>query len=486
MIKCGVCGSENEAAALFCGTCGSPLTPAEAKAIVEETKPEPVGTPESGDIVVPGQGKSQRILGTGGDAGLGGKTPGTGPSPEPVSAEPEAAAGGPTVICQVCGTVNEASRTYCRKCANELKPMAPPPPPPVEPVPGRKLSPVALGLGAAAAVVAIALIGVLVLGGGGVTPSPTPPSSAGVTPTLPPAASDLPSEPPVTEPPFAEGDPSGTIAFARCEGSGTTTCVIHVLDPSEASPEPEPVTDIEDGTATDPALNSDATKLLYSLPGGLRLLEIGSDDPPETQSATGGDLNAFWSPDDDELVFSGRRARDPGSNDEDREIRLDGLVDVDVRDSEQITANSVEDHDPVFTPDGESIVWVQGAGDSRELKMMNLATGDETDLTSDEFNDVDPAVSPDGLTVVFASTRDATDGTFDLFLLDLETLEVTPLPAMPGDEHDPAWSPGGRYLVFSASNGEDGERDLWLLDLADESLDPITSGSERDLTPAWR
>lgn len=485
MIKCGVCGSENEAAALFCGTCGSPLTPAEAKAIVEETKPQPIDAGAGGDTVVPGQGRSQRILGAAGDEAVGGKGPATGPVTQPLEPEPEPAAGGPTVICQVCGTVNEATRTYCRKCANELRPAAAPPPPTAPAAPPRKLSPLALGLGAAAAVVAIALVGVLLFGGRpGASPSPSATAGA-VTPTLPPAASELPSEPPVTEPPFAEGDPTGTVAFARCQGSDTSSCRIFLLSMSDLASAPEPVTALADGTATDPALSSDASLLLYSLPNGLRLLELGTGDPAQTQSSTAGDLNAFFSPGDDELVFSGRRTRDPGSDDADREIRLDGVVGVDTRDSEQLTANDVEDHDPVFTPDGTSIVWVQGSGEGRELKMMDLESRDVTDLTSDEFNDVDPAVSPDGKSVVFAGIRDGRED-YDLYLLDLETLEITDLVIMDGEEHDPAWSPGGRYIVFSASNGEDGERDIWLYDLADQSSEPITSGAARDLTPAWR
>jgi hypothetical protein len=166
VTRCGVCGSENEAAALFCGTCGSPLTPAEAKAIVEEeTKPAIVET-KPDDTVVPGQGGARRDLGTGAapDKTATPPTPPNAGSKDTV--EDDISSGGPTIVCSVCGTVNDSTRTYCRKCANELKPAPPPPPPPPPPSPTtRKISPIAIGLGAAAVVVAIALI---VMGGAAV------------------------------------------------------------------------------------------------------------------------------------------------------------------------------------------------------------------------------------------------------------------------------------------------------------------------------
>ena len=175
MIKCGVCGSENEAAALFCGTCGSPLSPAEARAIAEEATQPAIADAQPDDTVVPGQGGARRDLGTGapidktaplGNARVGPADQGT--------VDDDVSSGKPTIVCSVCGTVNDATRTYCRHCANELKPATPPPPPPPPATVPRRISPVAIGLGAAAVVVAVALIGVLALGGQpGATLKPT-------------------------------------------------------------------------------------------------------------------------------------------------------------------------------------------------------------------------------------------------------------------------------------------------------------------------
>lgn len=465
---------------MFCGTCGSPLSPSEATAIAEDAaKTTVIETTPTDESVVPGKGGARRDLGTGGATGktatvVDVPTGTGGAATDTVITDAGTDPGGGSIVCSVCGTVNDATRTYCRKCANELKPLTAAPPPPPATTEGRKISPLAIGLGAAAVVVAIALVAVLALGGGGpaATLSPTARATAATTagPTTPAATVPGPSAPV-----FTEGDPSGRILFARCKSA--TVCALFAINPADGT-ETGPLTKAG-GFAVDPAISNDGKRVVYTTKVGLRIRPIDGG-AIVTHSTGTNDLNPYWSPDDSKLVFVAARTRDPAPN-EDLEIRLDGVTDT--GSSEPLTTNDVEDHDPVFTPDGLSVIWVQGKDNGRELKMINLESRDVKDLTSDEFNDVDPAVSPDGKQVVFASKR-GTGNSFDLFLLDLATLDITPLPTMAGDEHDPAWSPGGRYIVFSG--GDPAKNDLFILDLADSSVDPLTSGAERDLAPSWR
>ncbi len=479
MIKCGVCGSENEAAALFCGTCGSPLNPADAQALAEQAAKTTVSpTPEPDGEVVPGADRGARR-----DLGIGGAStavPDGGPktaAPEEI-ADVETTPGGATITCGVCGTVNDASRTYCRKCANELKPAAPPPPPPPAAPAGRKISPLALGLGAAAVVVAVALIAVLVMGGGkpGATLGPSAKASPGATTPIVGTTSEPTVLPTATARTFTEGDLSGQIAFARCPADGSD-CSIYIR-PADGSAKSSRVIGATNASALDPAISPDGKKIMYVVEPGLR--EVTISTRTFVQHSTGsGDTNPSWSWDGKLITFAGHRDRDKSGND--LEIRTDGLKSSST--SVPLTDNDVMDHDPVFTPDDKSIVYVQGEGDDRELKLIDIASKSITDLTNDSFADEDPAVSPDGTEVVFASKRG--NGTeYDLFILNLATLEITALPTMAGDEHDPSWSPGGRYIVFSG--GEDGSKDLFILDLADMSTTAFTTAAGSDLTPSWR
>ncbi len=484
MIKCTVCGSENEAEALFCGTCGSPLSPAEAKSIAQDTQTKVVEPTTPDESVVPGKGGARRDLGTGGQTGRTATGPDvprgeSGTSTEAVVTDALTASGGPTVVCSVCGTVNDATRTYCRKCANELKPAvtAPLPPPPNG---GRRMSPLAIGLGAAAVIIAIALVAVLALSGKGPAASLAPTTAATPSASVIVGPTPAVTAPAASAPAFSEGNPAGTIVFSRCQSN--TVCELFRIDPATHK-EKGPLT-TAGGYAADSAISNDGKRVAYTTKTGIRIrnLATGALDP-NFFSMGPAELGPFWSPDDKTIVWAAARDRatEPAPR-TDLEIRFDSVAANGT--SVPLTANALTDHDPVYTPDGLSVIWVQGDLNTRDLKMINLKSREVTDLTKDKFNDVDPAVSPDGTKLVFASTR--TDGaTFDLFLMDLTTPDftITPLPTIAGDEHDPSWSPGGRYIVFSSGDGA--TNDLLILDLLDQSIDSLTSGPARDLWPTW-
>lgn len=445
----------------------------EPEVVVPEPEPAvPDGT------VIPGKGDARRDLGV--DTGTV-----VAPPPDATDTQVtdlETTPGGPTITCSVCGTVNDAKRTYCRKCANELKPAPPPPPPPPPPPAVRRISPLALGLGAAAVVVAIALIGVLAFGGPAASPSPT----AGPTAFATIIPGTFEPTPEITAPPatprvfnFSEAKLTGTIAFSRCPADGSG-CVIYIRK-ADMSAKVSRVIGATSGSATAPSISNDRKKIVYSVSGGLNVVTISSRSFVK-HSTGAGDTDAVWSPDDKQLAFAGHRDRDTGSGNTDLELRLDGATSGS---SKALTSNDVPDLEPWFTPDGKSIVWVQGEGSSAELKMIEISSRTVTDLTSDTFEDHEPAVSPDGTLIAFVSNRGAS-GEFELYLLDLASPSHDIIPVATGQTNvrHPAWSPGGRYLVFSA--GEKGSEDLVIFDLNTSKATSFTSGSTADLSPSWQ
>jgi TolB protein len=102
-------------------------------------------------------------------------------------------------------------------------------------------------------------------------------------------------------------------------------------------------------------------------------------------------------------------------------------------------------------------------------------------ITVGPWDDKDPAVSPDGAKLAFASHR---DGNWELYLLDLENIELRRLTETPEYEGHPTWSPDGLWLAYEAYS--DGDLDIWIMPI-DVGQAPIqlTTHPEADYSPTW-
>ena len=109
-----------------------------------------------------------------------------------------------------------------------------------------------------------------------------------------------------------------------------------------------------------------------------------------------------WSSDESKLVFSAAGG--------DGKVDLYTLgVDEQAR-PVRLTNDFFNDRDPVFTPDGQGIVFAsdrgrQGQAGFTNLFRLNLADGAIEPLTSGSYHDRQPSFSPDGSMIVFSSDR---------------------------------------------------------------------------------
>jgi TolB protein len=106
------------------------------------------------------------------------------------------------------------------------------------------------------------------------------------------------------------------------------------------------------------------------------------------------------------------------------------------------------DYDPVWAPDGSSIVFTSDRSGSADLYRVKPDGSGVERLTTDPAYDDQAAFSPDSKQLVFVSTRGG--GNSVLWILDLSTRRARELTFGKGGDFRPAWSPDGKWIAFSS------------------------------------
>ena len=135
----------------------------------------------------------------------------------------------------------------------------------------------------------------------------------------------------------------------------------------------------------------------------------------------------------------------------------------------------------VRTVEGGGLVYQGWDGLNRHLFALAPGALRPVQLTNGSFDDADPAVSPSGDQIAFRSQR---DGNWELYLLSLADGSLQRLTRTPYYEGHPTWSPDGRWLAYEAY--ADGDLDIWIMAI-DGSQPPIqlTNHPGLDASPHW-
>jgi Tol biopolymer transport system component len=451
VVVCKVCGTENEAGAAFCGSCGSFL-----EWNGEPATPDPGAGADSPTATVPIAPIPPVIAA---------------PAAEPATPDPGVAAGS-VIVCPACGTPNEASRTFCRRCATELAPASAEAPAAAPPRPPRSGPPVAL-LGGAAAIVLLAALGAVFvlprlapagsattapsgsqpigLGGSptaaasvGNTPGPSEPSSPGASAstapssTPPPVGSPTPSP---TPPPL-----TGQIVFAASKNGNANVWVWNAVDGSLHKLAAGP------GNQSDPSWKWDRSAAVYLTANGLRIINADGSLPSVPDfTHHGADRHPAWSPNGKLVAFASTLAHKQGA--------LNGSLDIYTRPvannkiTNRLTDDPADDWDPSWSPDGSTIAFASRRNGDAQLFLMN-ANGNRQrllDLGSGIYDD--PSFSPDGQWLAF-TRRDDAGAPKALYVVHPDGTGMRRLTDVSVNENDPTWSPDSRAIaVVRAESG---------------------------------
>jgi serine/threonine-protein kinase len=111
---------------------------------------------------------------------------------------------------------------------------------------------------------------------------------------------------------------------------------------------------------------------------------------------------------------------------------------------------------PRFSPDGHNLALGISDGKQSDIWVYEWALGRRTQLTYDKGSDLFPVWTPDGQRIVFASDR-AKAGIFNLYWVNADgTGEVKRLTDSPEREFPWSWHPSGEFLAFQAFRGDTG------------------------------
>ena len=185
--------------------------------------------------------------------------------------------------------------------------------------------------------------------------------------------------------------------------------------------------------------------------GGIRLIHPdGSGDHALTPATFALEGAMSWSPDGQKLVYSNYDQYGPYFNYNDLY-----LYDLATKRTEQLTRGA-RAYNPVFTPDGQTILFAQQGQGEESPKLVKLSLTSGSIQTIKEF----PigtilgffALSPNGSQLALSLWK--RPGFSDLYLMPATGGDLKALTQDRNEDYRPAWSPDGQYVLFDSIRDE--------------------------------
>lgn len=131
-------------------------------------------------------------------------------------------------------------------------------------------------------------------------------------------------------------------------------------------------------------------------------------------------------------------------------------------------------------PPSSIVFYSRRGGSLAKIYTMNADGSGVTAATGGAGNDVWPDLSPNGRYVAFASSR---TGNNEIFVLDLADGTLQNVSSDAGDDNWPRWSPNGQQIAFHSNR--DGNYNIFVVNADGSGLRRVTSDAALDQWPDW-
>ena len=249
------------------------------------------------------------------------------------------------------------------------------------------------------------------------------------------------------------------------------------------------LTQFKDDSVMYPAISRDGSTLVFRHLFDLYSLRPGKDKKPRK-------LRIEF-PGDSDWITEERRILTEATN---VSFSKDGLeiafiaggdlwvMDTELKEPVQVTDTSEEENEPLFSPDGKSIVFTSDKGGQGDLWKAERADSRQywwqnkrfklTRLTNDPETEHNTDWSPDGKHISFLRTRG------DFWIMNPDGKNARRLfESWNNPQYD--WSPDGRWIVYAVSDN-DFNRDVWIRPI-DGHREPynLSRHPDNDYSPRW-
>jgi dipeptidyl aminopeptidase/acylaminoacyl peptidase len=148
----------------------------------------------------------------------------------------------------------------------------------------------------------------------------------------------------------------------------------------------------------------------------------------------------------------------------------------------RVTGSAGDDIDPAWSPRGVGIAFASDRSGTYDIWIVSLGTTAKR-VTSGVAADFEPAWSPDGSELAFTRRRE--DGNYDIYALDVAAGKARRLTSNASEDSEPTWSPDGRYIAFVSDR--DGDYDIWLMNPDGSQQHNFSRNSAPfDVAPNWQ